>query len=97
MADNDGALVLRRKKPEPSFANYGNGAVYISARLQRDGFDRLALLVATRQLSAQFAKELAATVPAKHLSAVTDRAVILGPRRPLTWDWEFALTLPIED
>lgn len=46
---------------------------YIAARLRRDGFERLAINVECRKLSARFAKELAATVPSEHLDAVTEK------------------------
>jgi hypothetical protein len=88
--------MARRPSPRP-FRNYGNGRLYLAVRLERDGFPRLAFLVRTSRLSAQFAIELAKTVPPEHLDAVTDRAEIVGPRRPLWWDWQFALSLPIRN
>jgi hypothetical protein len=65
--------------------NYGNDQDYIVARLERDGFDRLALSVRYGRLSASFARELAATVPREHLDAMTDIAERFGPRRPEGW------------
>ena len=79
--------------PWSYWASYGNGKGYIAARLQRDGFDRLARAVRNGKLSAQFAKELAKTVPRDQLDAVTTAAIRWGPRRPIAWEWETAAEL----
>lgn len=76
--------------------SYGNERVYIIARLERDGFERLALSVRRGKLSARFAKELAATVPAEHLEAMTTIAERFGPRRPPDWrGWPDELSLEL--
>ncbi len=72
--------------------NYGNDRDYIIAWLRRDGFLRLAKSVQSGRLSAQFAKDLAKTVPREHLDAATDRAENFI-RRPEWLEWQFALTL----
>jgi hypothetical protein len=88
---------IRRHVRQMSWEGYGNGKAYIAARLDRDGFKRLAALVRSGKITARWAKDIAKTVPQEHLDAVIDRAELLGPRCPEWWEWQFALSLEIAD
>jgi hypothetical protein len=89
--------IAAHERRRASLKCYGNGAIYLAAKLNRDGFRRLAYAVEDGKISAQFAVHLAATVPSEFLDRVIDRAEILGPRRPDWWDWQAVLAMPIVD
>jgi hypothetical protein len=81
----------------PTWGGYGNNRKYITARLRRDGFRRLADCIDAGTLSAQFAKKIVENIPAEHIDAVTDVAEYYGPRQPECWNWNVTDILALKD